>query len=240
MAQNHQSRIALLLAVTVLTCSCASFNPGLSPDALLGGTRIPTVVQTQEKITVSVEEFASPDKSKRAFDSDVVSSGVLPLFFRIDSKNEAVFKITAESIKAFIDNQPLPVLTGEMAAKQAATRDYVGKALGWTVLAGPFAILAWPGTIIGSAMHTRSVNNRIIRHFENLEFRGAMVRTNEPVNGFVYYQIPTDSKILRSLAETKSLRNLSVEIVAIPEDEGQVVRFSVPLPTIDLSESAKN
>jgi len=223
-----------------LTCSCARFQPTLDQKVLFGGTRIPTVVQTQEEITVSIEEFASADKSKHAFDSDVVSSGVLPILFRIDSKSDAVFKIPAGAIKAYIDNQSLSVLDGETAAKQAATRDYVGKALGWTILAGPFAILAWPGTIVGSAVHTRNVNSRIVKHFETLEFKGAMVRTNQPVSGFLYYQVPTDGKFLQSLAESKRLQNMTIEIVATPEQEGRNISFNLPLPTIDLSASAKN
>jgi len=239
MSQHHRSNIAVFLTVTVLTCSCARFQPTLDQIVLFGGTRIPSVVQTREGITVSIEEFASVNKSKQAFDSDVVSAGVLPLLFRIDSKSDTVFKIPAASIKAYLNNQPLTMLDGETAAKHAATRDYVGKALGWTLLAGPFAILAWPGTIVGSAVHTRNVNSRIVKHFETLEFKGAMVRANQPVSGFVYYQVPTDNKILQTLAETKSLQNLSVEIVAIPDEEGQNVGFNVPLPNIDLSESAK-
>ena len=238
----HQGRanISICLVVSVLICGCARFQPTLDQKVLFGGTRIPTVVQTREEITVSIEEFASVDKSKHAFDSDVASSGVLPILFRIDSKSAAVFKIPPESIKAYIDNQPLTVLDGETAAKQAATRDYVGKALGWTILAGPFAIFAWPGTIVGSAVHTRNVNSRIVKHFETLEFKGAMVRTNQPVSGFLYYQVPADGKFLQSLAESKRLQNLSIEIVAIAEQEGQNVGFNVPLPPIDLSPSAKN
>ena len=240
MLQKGQAHIAIFLAITVLTCSCARFQPTLDQKVLFGGTRIPTVVQTQEEITVSIEEFASADKSKHAFDSDVVSSGVLPILFRIDSKSDAVFKIPAGAIKAYIDNQSLSVLDGETAAKQAATRDYVGKALGWTLLAGPFAILAWPGTIVGSAVHTRNVNSRIVKHFETLEFKGAMVRTNQPVSGFLYYQVPTDGKFLQSLAESKRLQNITIEIVAMPEQEGRNISFNLPLPTIDLSASAKN
>ena len=240
MLQKGQANIAIFLAIIVLTCSCARFQPTLDQKVLFGGTRIPTVVQTQEEITVSIEEFASADKSKHAFDSDVVSSGVLPILFRIDSKSDAVFKIPAGAIKAYIDNQSLSVLDGETAAKQAATRDYVGKALGWTILAGPFAILAWPGTIVGSAVHTRNVNSRIVKHFETLEFKGAMVRSNQPVSGFLYYQVPTDGKFLQSLAESKRLQNITIEIVAMPEQEGRNISFNLPLPTIDLSASAKN
>src|SRR5256885_9843860 len=91
MIQHHRSTVATFLTFSVLICSCARFQPSLDQKVLFGGTRIPSVVQTQEGITVSVEEFASASKSKQAFDSDVISSGVLPLLFRIDSKSDAVF-----------------------------------------------------------------------------------------------------------------------------------------------------
>jgi hypothetical protein len=240
MFNRQRAQVGIFLSVTVLTVNCARFQPSLDKQVLFGGTRIPTVVQNQGNITVSVEEFASADKSKRAFDSDVVSSGVLPILFRIDSKNDTTFKVPADSIKAYIDDQVLSVLDGETAARQAATRDYVGRALGWTLLAGPFAILAWPGTIVGSAVHTRNVNSRIIRHFETLEFKGAMLRPNQPVSGFIYYQVPADEKFLQSLAESKTLSNLSVEIMVIPEQEGNNVSFKLPLPPINLAESPKN
>ena len=238
--RNNRRHIGIVLTVTLLSFGCARFQPTLDQKVLFGGTRIANLVQTQEEITISVEEFASADKSKHAFDSDVVSGGVLPLLFRIESKSDAVFKVPAGSIKAYIDNQSLGALDGETAARQAATRDYVARALGWTILAGPFAMLAWPGTIVGSAVHTRNVNSRVIKHFEILEFKGAMVRPNQPVSGFVYYQVPTDGKFLQSLAESKRLQNLTVEIVVLPEQEGQNVTFKLLLPPIELSATAKN
>lgn len=230
----------ILLAGVLLLGGCARFQPTLDQKILFGGTRIPSVVKSEEEITISIEEFASADKAKHAFDADVIAGGVLPILFRIENKGDRVFKLPANSIKAYIDHQALSVLDGEKAAKQAATRDYVGRALGWTVLAGPFAILAWPGTIVGSAVHTRNVNSRIVKHFETLEFKGAMLRANQPVSGFLYYQVPNDEKILRSLAESKTLSNLTVEIVAVPEQEGRNLVFNIPLPPIDLAASAKN
>lgn len=214
---------------------CAKFQPALDQKTLFGGSRLPSISQTREGITVSIEEFASADKSKHAFDSDVIASGVLPLLFRIDSKSDVNFKLPAESIKAYLNKQPLTVLNGETAAKQASTRDYVGKALGWTILSGPFFFLAWPGTIVGSAMHTRNVNSRIIRHFETLQYKGAMVRPNQPVSGFIYFEIPSDGKLLQSVAESKSLQNLTVEIVAVPELEGENLNFIMPFLNISLS-----
>lgn len=164
---------------------------------------------------------------------------MLPLLIRIESKNGTAFKIPVESVRAYLDKKPLAVLSGETAAKQASTRDYVGKALGWTVLTGPFAILAWPGTIVGSAVHTNRINGRIVKHFETLQFKGAMVRADQPVSGFIYYEVPTEGKVLQALAETKRLQNLTVEIAALPELDGRSLNFVVTLPNIDLAASAR-
>lgn len=222
------------LVACLLASGCASFRPALDQRALLGGSRIPTVEQTTEGIKLSVEEFATPQKSKLAFDSDVASSGIVPLLLRLENKGAANYKIVPDSVKVLIDNQPLTRLNGEQAAKEAATRDYVGKALGWTVLAGPFAILAWPGTIVGSAVHTRNVNSRIVKHFETLEFTGAIARPNQPVGGFLYYQIPSDTKILQNIAATKAIKNLKVELTAAGDEGAENVKFDVLFPPMNL------
>ena len=234
MNKRTQSRLAKCLIACMLVSGCASFRPALDQQALLGGTRIPTTEQTIEGVTLSIEEFATPAKSKLAFDSEVASSGVVPLLIRIENKTSSNLKIPSEAVKVYIENQPLSRLTGAKAATEAATREYVGKAVGWTVLAGPFAILAWPGTIIGSAIHTRNVNSRIIQHFETLEFTGSIARPNQPVGGLVYYQIPADTKLLQNIAETKAIQNLRVELTATGEQEAQSVRFDVPLPSLNL------
>lgn len=219
----------------MLVSGCASFRPGLDRQALLDGTRIPTAEQTIEGVTLYVEEFATPGKSKLAFDSDVASSGVVPLLIRIENKTSSDLRIPAEAVKAYIGDQPLSRLTGEKAAREAANRDYVGKALGWTLLAGPFAIVAWPGTIVGSAVHTRNVNSRIIQHFRILEFTGSIARANQSVGGFVYYQIPADAKSLQNIADTKAIQDLRLELTATGELEAQSLRFNVPLPLLKLS-----
>ena len=101
-------------------------------------------------------------------------------------------------------------------------------------------ILAWPGTIVGSAVHTRNVNSRIIHHFQILEFKGAMVRAHQPVSGFIYFQVPSEGKVLQTLAETKQLQNLKVEVSLGAEQEAQNVNFTVLMPSINVSASAKN
>ena len=240
MAIRPRRIVTFLFVVCLFNWACASFRPSLDQKVLFGGTRIPTVEQSSEGVSLSIEEFASADKSKQAFDSDVIAAGVLPLLLRVDSKNDAVFRIPSGSIKAYLNGQLLETLTGETAARNAATRDYVGKALGWSILSGPFIILAWPGTIVGSAIHTRNVNSRIINHFQILEFKGAMVRANQPVSGFVYFQVPSEGKFLQTLAETKQLQNLKIEVSLGAEQEAQNIDFTVLLPSINVSASAKN
>ena len=224
MRLNRKSKSAALLTGLIFA-GCASFTPRLRYQDLMG-ERLPTVEQAQEGLTVSVEEFVSPTKSKQAFDADLAPYGVLALLARMENRGSATYRMPSQSIKVSLNNQPLSPLSGEQAATQAATSEYAGKALGWTVAAGPFALLLWPATIAGSAVHTQGVNARIIQHFESLEFTGSLVRPNLTAGGFVYFQLPQN---------VKTLENIRVEVIANEEQSGKRLPFNLQLPTLELS-----
>lgn len=177
------------LGVCLLFSACATFEPALRTSDLMRA-RQPTVMEAQEGLEVSIEEFASVNKAKQAFDADVASYGVLALLLRIENNGSQTYKIPVRSIAASLDGQSLSLLGGEEAANQAATSEYAGKALGWTVATGPFFILLWPATIAGSAAHTQSVNRRIQQHFENLQFNDAQLKPNQSAAGFLYFKLP--------------------------------------------------
>ena len=102
-------------------------------------------------------------------------------------------------VSAYIGNDLLGSLGGETAASQSANSEYAGKALGWTVATGPFAILLWPVTIGASAAHTAAVNRRIEQHFESLRFNDALLKPNQTAAGFVYFKLPSGVKKLEKL-----------------------------------------
>src|SRR5689334_17929975 len=117
MSQRGTVNIAALLIALTLVFSCAKFQPAVDQNLiLLGGNRIPSVTQTEIPITVSIEEFASPTKSKQAFDADVIASGVLPLLFRFDNKGDTTFKLPVSGVKAYLGQQTLELIDGEAAA----------------------------------------------------------------------------------------------------------------------------
>jgi len=209
---------------------CASFEPGIRYQDL-ARPRQPTAKQTQQGLDISVEEFASANKSRQAFDADVGPNGILAILLKVQNNGSQNYKIQEPSISAFLETQELPLIGGEKAASESANSEYAGKALGWTVAAGPFAILLWPVTIGASAAHTASVNRRIEQHFESLRFNDALLKPNQTAAGFLYFKLP---------AGVKRLENLRVEVTPSEEISGRKLPFNLPLPTIDLSGSVSS
>jgi hypothetical protein len=106
----------------MLVSGCAGFKPALDQQALLGGTRIPTTEQTIEGVTLSIEEFATPAKSKLAFDSEVASSGVVPLLIRIENKTSSTLKIPAEAVKVYIEPTSISAYWGKSRQRSSYSR----------------------------------------------------------------------------------------------------------------------
>lgn len=220
-------RFPLLRSVPLwlLLGACASFEPGMRYQDLMR-PRQPTAKQSLDGLDVSAEEFASERKSKQAFDADVAPNGILALLVKVENNGSHTVKIQENMISAYLADQLLGSLGGDRAANQSANSEYAGKALGWTVAAGPFAILLWPVTIGASAAHTASVNRRIEQHFESLRFNDALLKPNQTAAGFLYYKLPDGAK---------KLENLRLEVIPSVEGSNDKPKFSLPLPIIDLS-----
>ncbi len=172
--KKYYTNCTVFIAALILT-GCATFEPGLRYQDLTR-PRQPDVKSVQDGLEVSVEEFASESKAKMAFDADVASYGILPLLVRVDNSGSQNYTVLRSDIKVYLGGQLLSPIMSNEAAKEAGTREYAGKALGWTVATGPFFIFLWPATIAGSAAHTQSVNKRIVQHFENLAFNDARLK----------------------------------------------------------------
>ena len=192
----------------------------------LNRPRQPTAERSIDGLAVSVEEFASERKSRQAFDADVAPNGILAILLKVENNGTQTVRIQENMISAYLADQLLGSLGGETAASQSANSEYAGKALGWTVATGPFAILLWPVTIGASAAHTASVNRRIEQHFESLRFNDALLKPNQTASGFLYYKLPD---------RAKRLDNLRLEVIPTVEGSGEKPQFNLPLPTIDLS-----
>ncbi len=224
MVQRALCKITIL-GICIQLSACASFEPGLRYQDLMR-PRQPTVMQVQEGLEISIEEFATAQKSQQAFDADIAPYGILPLLLKVINGGTQSYRLREHEINAFLGNQSLASISGEKAASQGANSEYAGKALGWTVATGPFFILLWPATIAGSASHTAAVNRRIEQHFESMRFNDSLLRPNQSAVGFLYFKLP---------AGVKRLDNLRVEVTPSEEQTAMRLSFSLALPALDLS-----
>ena len=213
------------VAIWLVIAGCASFKPQMKQDELLTAVRQPSASETKEALTVSVEEFATPDKSKMAFDADTAHYGVLAVLVRLENKGPQTYQVRRSNVTASIADKQLTALLADGAASKSAKNEYVGKALGWTVLTGPFAIILWPATIAGSASHTAYVNRRVKWHFEGMQLKDADLKPNEITTGFVYFEMP---------GKSKRLENLIVQVDTAAADVGEKVSYKLAVPPVDL------
>lgn len=218
---------SLLISSCLFLSACANFEPGMRYQDLMR-PRQPTIQQSIDGLDVSAEEFASEKKSRQAFDADVAPNGILAILVKVENNGSQTVRIQENMISAYLSDQLLGSLGGDNAARQSADSEYAGKALGWTVAAGPFAIFLWPVTIGASAAHTAAVNRRIEQHFEGLRFNDALLKPNQTAAGFIYFKLPDG---------VKQLENLRLEILPVIEGTGEKPKFNLPLPNIDLSAS---
>ena len=224
MARRPLSKITIL-TICLQFNACASFEPGLRYQDLMR-PRQPTVMQVQEGLEVSIEEFATAKKSQQAFDADVAPYGILPLLLKVNNGGTQSYRLREHEVNVYLGNESLASLSGEKAAGQSANSEYVGKALGWTVATGPFFILLWPATIAGSASHTAAVNRRIEQHFESMRFNDSLLKPNQSAAGFLYFKLP---------AGIKRLENLRVEVTPSEEQTAKRLSYVLSLPALDLS-----
>lgn len=213
--------ISLVMAFLVIS-ACASFEPGARLQAL-NGPRQPTARNAQEGLEVSVEEFVNRDKSESMFDTDLASSKVLAILVRVDNAGNEKYAIRRTDVKAFLNGKALGQLAAKEAADEAATSEYAGKALGWTLATGPFAILLWPVTIGASAVHTHGVNKKIEAYFEGTGYQDSLVGPRQTSHGFVYFKL--DEK-------PDKLNNLVVEAEALGDPSGKKLSYKFSLPPI--------
>ncbi|MSP41678.1 MAG: hypothetical protein EXR70_24605 [Deltaproteobacteria bacterium] len=80
-------------------------------------------------------------KSQQAFDADMAPAGILPLLLKVNNNGTQSYGLREHEISVFLGKESLSSLSGQKAASQAANSEYAGKALGWTALTGPFAII---------------------------------------------------------------------------------------------------
>ena len=214
---------SLCSALSFLLIGCATFEPTLHQQDLANG-RVPTLTTAKEGLEISIEEFVSVKKSQQAFDENLAGYGVLPLLVRVENKTGVAYRLARTQMKASVKDETLPLLEGREAATQAG-KDPSGRALGWTLATGPFALILAPLTLVGSSAHTTSVNHRMEEYFGTIEFPDALVRPNEAVAGFIYFKIPL---------RLEKLENLVVEVAPINDNNNQTLFYRFELPALEV------
>ncbi len=222
------SKISLQSCVIILGCSltaCMStFEPRITAGAL-EQPKLPTARAFQAGVEVSIEEYFSSHKSRRAFDADVGANGVLPILICLENRGSQEYRIERQQIKAILNGQPLAPLHGLDAAETGARRNPAWNALVNTAAIGPLAIVFGLGTMVASASQTDKINRQIEQHFERMELANRLLKPNETATGFVFFKIPST---------TGSIDGLMLEITLDPELWGDyagkslVYRFAVP------------
>ena len=222
---NHFTRAVIpVMLVTVVLSACASFEPKLRMEDL-SRNRVPTASDLQNGLEVSIEEFVSAKKSQSAFDADIAVSGVMAVLIRVENKSSNAYRLPRSQLTAWLAGERLERLDGKEAGNQGAGKEYGGRALGWTLATGPFALLLAPVTLVGSSAHTASVNKTIEEHFGVMEIPDALLKQNQSVAGFVYFKLP--------FGLTK-LENAVLEIQPVDDVSGEKHSFKFPLPVVSI------
>lgn len=220
-------RFSVLLVIFILTGCTSSFEPRLT-SLEMTKSRLPTVRKVQAGVEVSVEEFFTPSKSRRAFDADVGSQGILPLLVRVENKGSETYQVQQTQVRAFLEDQQLLPLYAHEAANRGASRDYVWNSLVNTAAMGPLAMY-WAAASLGvTASQGQSINRKVEHHFENLELQDSLLKPDETVTGFVYFYVPASVKRLERLAVEISLETPS------GDENTKVLHYRLPFPTIEI------
>ncbi|MFQ5961009.1 MAG: hypothetical protein ACE5MG_06405, partial [Candidatus Methylomirabilales bacterium] len=172
-----QSKIVKTISVfmTCLLVGCASYTPTLvrlNPS----GPNIGKAAYGD--LTVYIEEYATPEKSEVAFDTDMADEGVLPLLIRVDNSGKDTCEVKAADILVRGDTDLKALGPAEAADK--ASRGAVGRAIGWSLIV---PIIAIPIAAAASATHTSKVNKQIVHDFSNKAFEDGAILPHQDRSG---------------------------------------------------------
>jgi len=202
------------LLMAFLVAGCASYTPSL---VKLDASGANVSKQGKGDMTISVEEYATKEKSKKAFDTSLAEEGVLPLLIKVENGGQQPYEVKGTDIVVREGNIIMKALTPEEAASRAK-RSAVGPAVGWSLLV---PIIAIPAAAVASAMHTSKVNKRIVQDFAAKAFPEGIVKPNQEHFGFLFFELKE---------ERKDLAGLSLELTARNVVTGDLVMIAAPLP----------
>ena len=173
---NRHSKLKVLVLGLIFS-GCASYAPSLvklNPS----GPNVRKAVSGD--LTIYVEEYATAEKSERAFDTDLATEGVLPLLINVEINGQQPYEVKAMDMGIRGATLLKPLTAEETASK--AGRGAVGRALGWSLIV---PIISIPVAVVASAIHTSKVNEQIVRDFAAKRFPDGVFMPNKEGSGFV-------------------------------------------------------
>lgn len=208
---NFVRGFALFMAF--LFAGCATYTPTL---ARLDSTGPNVNRAVKEDLTLYVEEYATEEKSKKAFDTDLAREGILPLLISLENAGKHSYEVQVSNI-VVKGKSSLKALTPEEVAGRAK-RDAILKALGWSLIV---PIISIPVAVAASAIHTSSVNKKIFQDFTGKVFPEGIIPQNKRRSGFLFFGLEE---------ERKDLSGLILEVTARKVITGKTVTITAPLP----------
>jgi len=204
---NMMKGLSVLMSCSML--ACASYNPSMVRVDSEGPNLI---MASNGGVTINIEEFATPEKSQKAFDTDLAKTGVLPLLIHVENNSDGPFDVKNKDIVVREGNRPLKSLSPEEAASKAK-RSAVGRAIGWSLIV---PIISIPIAVVASSMHTSKVNKAIIADFAAKAFPDVIIPSKRDKSGFLYIELPDGRENLSGLTlEVKTTNILTKESVII-------------------------
>jgi hypothetical protein len=215
MKKNRLIGIGLLVVGLVLS-GCASYSPSLVRLEPTGPTMSK---QASGDITVYIDEFATPEKSEKAFDTNLVKEGVLPLLIQVQNNSPYPYEVKKMDITLQETglNTALIPLTPEQAAKKAK-KSAVTRAIGWSLIV---PIVAIPVAVTASAIHTSKVNKQIAQDFSAKGFPDGTIMPNKELSGFLFFELPKGRK---------DLSGLNLQVTPRKAETGEFLTITSPLP----------
>ena len=206
----------VLLVIGLVLSGCASYSPSLVRMEPTGPT---TSRQASGDLTLYIDEFATPEKSEKAFDTNLVKEGVLPLLIQVQNNSQYPYEVKKMDIvlQETGTNTTLSPLTSEQTAKKAK-KNAVTRAIGWSLIV---PIIAIPVAVTASAIHTSKVNKQIVQDFSAKGFPDGTILPNKDRSGFIFFELPKGRK---------DLSGLNLQVTPRKEGTGEFLTITAPLP----------
>jgi hypothetical protein len=221
-------KLISFLMMFILTSCTSSFEPRLT-SLDMTKNRLPTAKKVQAGVEVSIEEFFTPNKSRRAFDADIGSQGILPILVRIENKGSEIYRVQQNQVRAFLEDQQLPPLYAHEAATHGASRDYVWNSLVNTAAMGPLAIYFGVAGLGFTASQGRSINAKVEHHLEALELQDSLLKPDDTAAGFVYFHLPPSTKRLERL-----IVEVNLDVDPSAQENAKTLHYRLPLPIVEI------